>query len=142
RLAPAQIALGIVRSVIRDPGLLVVSLDTSGSNVPQYEPLNLDALEEAMASGIDRERLRGMVGEIGLPMPVVRAASAVFRGILTRGAYNQAVLEGDTRPEWGDAILEEARQIPSAIDGVQARLRGWTDDAGMYAQTARHGMSE
>lgn len=142
KLAPAQIALGIVRSVIRDPGLLAVTLDTSDSNVARYPEYPGDALEEAAAAGIDKDQLRVMVGEVGLPMAAIGAAQAYFKGILTHGAYNQAILEGDTRPEWADTILANARQILTAHDGIEDHLRGWSDQAAMYAQTARHGMSQ
>lgn len=142
RLAPAQIALGIVRSVIKDPGLLAVTLDTADSNVARYPQASFDAIAEAAAAGIDEDRLRTLVGEVGLPMPAVRAASAFFRSILTRGAYNQAILEGDTRPEWADAILDEARQIPTAHEFIEGRLRAWIDDQAMLDGTAMHGMTQ
>src|SRR5215831_17510925 len=51
KLTPAQLALGIVRSVVDDPGLLVVSLDTSGSTIPKYPVWGGDVLEEAKAGG-------------------------------------------------------------------------------------------
>jgi len=142
RLSPQQIALGIVRSVVEDPGLLAVTLDTSGGVVPAYPTWPGDALAEARTGGFDAGRLRVLVGEIGLPMSAQQAASAYFRGIIKLGDYNRAILEGDTRPEWAPFILDQARQIVTAHDGVEARLRGWIDDAGMYAQTARHGMSK
>ena len=142
RLAPAQIALGIVRSIIEDPGFLPVTLDTSGGKVPAYPTSNIAPLTEAQASGIDKERLRVMVGEIGRPMAPESAASATFRNIIARADYNRAILEGDIRPEWAEAIFEAARQIPSAADFVNARIRGWITDAEMYAGTARHGMSQ
>lgn len=142
RLSPQEIALGIVRSVIADPdNLMVTQLDTSDSNVPQYTPLALNALQEAAASGFDRERLRGLVGEIGLPMSAQQAASALFRKIITPGAYNQAILEGDTRPEWAPFILEQARQIPSVVNFVENHLRGYSAETDMNEGAARHGMS-
>lgn len=141
RYSPAEIALGVVRSVIKDPGWMVEQLDTSGSNVQQYEPVSIDPVAEAEASGFDSERMRGLVGSIGLPMSVVMAANAYFRGILTRGAYNQAVLEGDTRPEWADSILEASRQIPSVVNFVENHLRGYSGETDMNAGAARHGMS-
>lgn len=142
RLAPAQIALGIVRSVIKDPGLLAVTLDTADSNIARYPTAAFDALAEAAAAGIDEDRLRTLVGEIGLPMSAQQAASAFFREILTKGAFYQAILEGDTRPEWADAILDQARQIPTAHDYIESHLRTWIDQPAMYAGTAKHGMSE
>ncbi len=141
RLAPAQIALGIVRSLLADPGFMPVTLDTSGGKVPAYGVSKIDPETEAEATGIDPERLRIMVGEIGLPMPPDAAAGAVFRNIIERADFNRSVLEGDTRPEWADAIFEHARQIPSVADYVNAHIRGWIDADAMHAGAARHGMS-
>lgn len=141
-LTPQQVALAIVRSLITDPGLMPVDLDTSGGNVPAYQVADIDALKEALGGGIDRERLRVMVGSIGLPMSTQQAANAMFRGIITRGDYNRSILEGDVRPEWADAILEQSRQYPSAHDYIENRIRGWSDDAAMNAGTAKHGMTE
>ena len=140
KLSPQQIALAVVRSLMQDPGFLPVSLDVSGGTVPAYGTSTLDTIAEASYAGVDRERLRIMVGEIGLPMPPDAAANAVFRGIIKRADFNRAVLEGDTRPEWASAIFDFARQIPSVANFVQLYLRDWTDAAGMYTGAARHGM--
>lgn len=142
-LTPAQLALGAVRGTLDDQDLLVLPLDTSGSNIKQYTPAALNIIDEAAAQGVNTERLRALIGSIGLPLGSIAAAQANFRGILTDGAYYQAILEGDTRPEWADAIRDYARQIPSTHEFVEHRLRGYYDtDAEMYAQTARHGMSQ
>jgi hypothetical protein len=141
RLTPEQIALGIVRSVVPDPGLLTVTLDTSGGVVPAYPVWQGDALEEATAGGVDEGRLRVMVGEIGLPMSAQQAASAYFRRIIKIGDFNRAILEGDTRPEWAPYILEQARQILSANQYQEAALRGVMTQAEADAKTAQHGMS-
>jgi len=141
-LTDAQIALGIIRSLIKDPGFMPVTLDVRGGKVPSYPQSTINALQEAALSGLDEERLRVLVGQIGLPMSLQQAASAVFRGIIERTDFNRAVLEGDTRPEYADAIFEQARQIITAHDWVELRLRGWVDDAQMYAGTALHGMSQ
>lgn len=140
-LTPQQVALGIVRGLLTDPGLMPVDLDTSGGNVPAYTVAQIDALTEALGGGIDKERLRVMVGSIGLPMSTQQAANAMFRDIITRGDFNRSILEGDVRPEWADAILEQARQYPSAHDYIEDHLRGWSDEAAMNAGTAKHGMS-
>jgi hypothetical protein len=142
RLTPAQIALAIVRSLMADPNFLPVDLPVSGGKVPAYPQSNIDPLQEAEAHGIDRERLRIMVGEIGLPMSLQSAASAVFRNIIERADFNRAVLEGDTRPEWADAIFEQARQIPTARDFFENALRGYHTFDWALGQAKRHGMSE
>lgn len=140
-LTPQQVALGIVRGLLKDPGLMPVDLDTSGGKVPAYPVADIAALKEALGGGIDTERLRVMVGSIGLPMSTQQAANATFRGIVTRGDFNRSILEGDVRPEWADAIFEQARQYPTAHDYIEDHLRGWTDEAAMNAGTAKHGMS-
>jgi hypothetical protein len=142
RLTPAQIALAIVRSLMADPNFLPVDLPVTGGKVPAYPQSNIDPVKEAEAHGIDRERLRIMVGEIGLPMSLQAAASAVFRNIIERPDFNRAVVEGDTRPEWADAILEQARQIPTARDFFENALRGYHDFDWAVQQAKRHGMSE
>lgn len=142
RLSPQQVALGIVRSLIKDPGLMPVDLDTSGGVVPAYPQSALDPIAEAADAGIDEDRLRVMVGSIGLPMSTQQAASAYFRGIIELGDYNRSILEGDVRPEWAASILEQARMILSPDQWVELNLRGYATKAQMYAGTALHGMSQ
>lgn len=141
RLAPAQIALGIVRSIIDDPGLMPVNLATAGGVVPAYPVSGIDALQEAADNGFDREHLRVLVGEIGLPMSNQQAASALFRGIIERPDFNRAILEGDTRPEWADAILAQARSILSPNQYTELQLRGFVDADERRRLVGKHGMS-
>lgn len=141
-LTPQQVALGIVRSVVRDPGLLPVQLDISDSNVARYPVYPGDPVAEAAAGGVDIDRLRVMVGEIGLPMSTHEAASAYFRKIITKGAYYQSILEGDVRPEWADAILAQAREILPSHAYAEGELRGYLTTAQRLAKTEQHGMSK
>jgi hypothetical protein len=141
RLTPQQIALGIVRSILPDKNLLAEQLDHSPGNVKRYEQSKIDPVAEAQDAGIDSERLRIMVGEIGLPMAAGEAAEAYFRGIITESDYNAAISEGDTRPEWAAAILEHAREIPTAGQFVAGYVRSLYDVKTFHAEAARHGMS-
>jgi hypothetical protein len=141
RLAPAVIALAIVRGIIADPGFLPVGPPSAVGKVPAFPTSPLGALEEAKAAGWDRERLFVQTAISGRPMGPEAAAAAVFRDILERVDFDRAVAEGDVRNEWASAIFETARQIPSVADYVQLHLRGHTDAAGMHRGAARHGMS-
>lgn len=141
-LDPSVIALGIVRSILKDPGLMPVQLDTSGGVVPAYRQSSIDPVAEALANGVPLEHLRVLVGEIGLPMSTHEAASAFFRKIIERGDYYRSILEGDVRPEWADAILEQAREILTAHDYAELELRGYFDRTKRLELTAQHGMSE
>jgi hypothetical protein len=140
-LSPAELAVMIQRSVIPNPGILPNQPSLDGSNVPQMPVVEIPVLKEAAGSGVNEDRLKALTRIIGLPAPPDLAARMHFRNIITEGAFNQAILEGNTRGEWAPFLLDGFRQIPTAHDGIEARLRGWTDDKGMYAQTARHGMS-
>jgi hypothetical protein len=142
RLDPAVVATAIQRGIMRDPGFLPVGPPTGSGKVQAFPVSPLDPIEEAKAQGIDAERLFVETAIVGLPLALVQAAQAYFRGVIELDDFYRAVSEGNTRNEWRDAALEVSRQIPTAHDGVEARLRGWIDDAGMYAQTARHGMSK
>lgn len=142
RLGAPVIALAIVRGIMRDPGFLPVGPPTTEGKVRAFPVSPLDPLAEAKAVGIDSDRLFIETAIAGRPMGPEGAARAVFRDILERVDYDRAIAEGDIRNEWADAIFEASRAIPSASNFVNYRLRGWTDDAGMFAGTARHGMSE
>src|SRR5439155_5220509 len=89
-----------------------------------------------------------MVGEIGLPMSPQQAASALFRQLVldngrtfSREDYNRAILEGDIRPEWGDAILHQARAILSPNQYTELQLRGFVDATERRRLVGKHGMS-
>ena len=140
-LSPQELAVGIVRSLVPDPGFLPVTLDTEGGKVQSYTPANIDAVKEAAESGTDSERLRVMVGSFGRPPGPVETARATFRQIIDRADFNRGILESDIRPEWADALFEVAREILTAHDWVELHLRGYITKQEMYDGTALHGMS-
>lgn len=142
RLQPAVIALAIVRGIMADPGFLPVGPPAATGKIAAFPTSDLDPLEEAIVAGIDKDRLFVETAIAGRPMSPEEAASAAFRGIIDRVDFDRAIAEGDTRNEWADAIYEHSRQIVSAEQYVQLRLRGWTDDAGLYTGAALHGMSQ
>lgn len=141
RLSAQVVALAIVRGIMKDPGFLPVGPPSAEGKVKAFPVSPLDPLEEAAASGWDRERLFVETAIMGRPMGPEGAAAAFFRGILELADYQRAVAEGDVRNEWAEAILEAARQIPSVADYVNARIRGWITEEQMHAGAARHGMS-
>jgi hypothetical protein len=148
RLDPSVVAIAIVRGIMDNPTdpatgaqLLPVGPPTVEGKIKAFPVSSLDPLAEVAAAGFDFRRLFVQTAIAGRPMSPQEAASSTFRQIIDRVDFDRAIAEGDTRNEWADAIFEHARQIPSVVDFVSKRLRGWTDDAGMYAGTARHGMT-
>jgi hypothetical protein len=140
-LDPADIARGIHRGLIPDPGLLRGVSTPGPGKVESYPVYSIDALKEAAAYGIDRDRLGVLVGLQGLPMGSHEAAQALFRGVIEDNDYLRAIAEGNTRNEWADAIREQSRQIPSVTNYVEAYVRGWITKEQMQAGAARHGMT-
>ena len=142
KLEPVQLANAIHRGLVTDPGLLAVEPPSREGNVKAYPVYPIDALLESEAFGLDKDRLGVLVGLMGLPMGPHEAAQAVFRGILTMDDFNRAIAEGNTRNEWGEAIFQQTRQIPTARDFFENALRGYHDLAWAQEQAKRHGMSE
>jgi hypothetical protein len=140
-LDPADLARGIHRGLVPDPGLLQGELPAREGNVPAYPVYPIDALGEAEAAGYDRDHLGVLVGLQGNPMGAHEAASALFRGILTPDDYLRAIAEGNTRNEWAAAIREQTRQLPTAREFLENALRGYRTLQAALDGAALHGMT-
>ena len=140
-LTPAELAVMIQRTVVPNPDILPNQPSTAGSNVPPMPVVDIDVLAEARGSGTNLDRLRAKARIIGLPASPDLAARMHFRDIITEGAYNQAILEGNTRGEWAQFLLDGFRDILTSGQYVERQLRGFTDRKGRLADTAKHGMS-
>lgn len=142
-LSPEVVAEAVQRGVLKDPGFLPVGPPSHEGKVKAFPVSPLNALREAQASGVDRERLFAMTALIGNPVGPDTAARALFRGIIDENDFGRAIAEGRTRNEWGWVYRETGREILTAVQAVNLRLRGWLKtDAEMYALTARWGMSQ
>lgn len=142
RLDPAVVATAIQRGIMKDPGFLPVGPPAGVGDVPAFPVSPLDPLAEAQAQGIDSDRLFVETAIVGLPLSLQEAASAYFRGIIQLDDFKRAVAEGNTRNEWGDAALEQARQILTASEYAELQLRGFLTETERQALTAKHGMSQ
>lgn len=140
RLEPAELAKAIHRGIMRGAGLLVAEPPTAAGKVPQVPPSDIDPVAEAEAAGIDRERLRVMVGNAGLPPGAVQMLELLNRGVIAETDFLRGVGESNMRNEWGQAMLELRRRLLTPHEYVEGRLRGWIDDAAMRAGAALSGM--
>ena len=141
-LDPGQLAAAIHRGLIPDSAKLLRGQQPEPPfNVEAYPVYDVDAVDEALKSGYDTARLGVLVGLQGLPMGVIEAAQAYYRGIITHGDYIRAFNESNNRNEWAASVLEYARQIPTARDFMENALRGHHDFDWAAEQAARHGMS-
>jgi hypothetical protein len=142
RLDMGQIPAAIHRGLIPSQGLLLGEQPQPPFKVEAYPEYQIDAVAEAQSRGFDKERLGVLVGLQGLPMGVIEAAQALYRGIITHGDYIRAFNTSNSRNEWASAVLEYARQIPTARDFFENALRGYHEFPWAVEQAKRHGMSE
>jgi hypothetical protein len=140
-LSPGELAAAIHRGLIPDPGLLKGEQPSGPRNVESYPVYPIEAVKEAQGHGFDRDRLGVLVGLQGLPMGTIEAAHAYYRKIITRGDYIAAFNESNNRNEWAAAVLEYARQIPTARDFFENALRGYHSLEWAQEQAERHGMT-
>lgn len=140
-LDPADLARGIHKGLIPDPGLLAVPAPSGEGKIPAYPVYPIDALKSAAGYGYSKDELGVLVGLQGNPMGAHEAAQAQFRGVLEPVDYDRAIAEGNTRNEWGDAIREQSRQIPTSHEFIENALRGYTTLDQALAGAAKHGMS-
>jgi hypothetical protein len=137
-----DLAYMVVRGVVPDGGTLPSSLPTHSDQLQLPPQLALDTMLEASKTGWDAERFAGLVARSGLAMAPIMAAQANFRGILTDNDYLLTIARGDLFPAYADPVKQVAREVPTARDYVQARLRGWRTQPEMYAGSALHGMTQ
>jgi hypothetical protein len=140
RLDPAVIAVAVQRGLIHNAGILPVGPPTGTGKVPPMPMVDIDPFNEAEAAGIDPDRIKVLARIVGLPASPDLAARMLFRGIIEAEDFDRAISEGNTRNEWAPFLLQGFRDIPSTLDYVEGRLRGWLNDAEMHAGGAKHGM--
>lgn len=142
RLDPAVVATAVQRTLLPNNGILPSQPSTDGSNVPPMPGVDIDPFEEAAASGIDADRFKVLARLVGLPASPDLAARMHFRKIITLGAFNQAILEGNTRGEWAPFLLQAFRDILTNGQYAEGQLRGFLTAPERRAKTAQHGMSD
>jgi hypothetical protein len=141
-LDPAIIAVAVQRGLLPNEGILPVGPPTVEGKVPPMPVVGLDPFVEAAGSGVNPDRLKVLTRIVGLPASPDLAARMVFRGIIEPADFDRAIAEGNTRNEWAPFLFDGFREILTAHDYIEARLRAWIDTQQMHDGTAKHGMSD
>ena len=87
---------------------------------------------EAAQHGIDAERAEIQFELVGLPPGVAEGLSMLRRGIIDEATFAQMVAEGHTKTKYTPQLVQLKTQVLSALQYVEARVRGWIDNAAMY----------
>lgn len=140
RLDMGAIATAIHRGIMRGEGLIVTSPPESAGRVPFPPQSDLDPVDEAAAHGIDRERLRVLVGNTGLPPGLMEMLRLLNMGKVTEDDVKRAVAESNLRNEYMDVALYLRRQLLTPHEYEEAALRGVITQEQAHAGAALHGM--
>lgn len=97
---------------------------------------------ESAESGIDAERADLMFEAAGLPPGHGEAQQMLNRGIITAAEFAEIIRQGHTKTQYTGILQENARRWLSAIEWVDAHLRGHATEAEMYAGTAAQGVTK
>lgn len=108
------------------------------SSVPLTQ-LGLDPITEAAGSGIDFERLQVQANLAGLPPGAESLLTMWNRNLIDEAAVDAGLREGHLKTKWMGAFKRLRWPVLSHIQYVDARVRGWIDNAGMYAGGALTG---
>lgn len=140
RLEPAVIAVSGQRGTMSDAGLLPVGPPTETGNVPPMPVSAIDPIEEAKASGVDRERLAVMMRNVGLPPGPGELLQLLNRGKITDVDFFRGIAEGNTRNEWAPFLLNLRRRLLTPHEYAELDLRGIIPTAARNSGAALSGM--
>lgn len=137
----APIAEGIQRGLLPAPFGLPYNPQPGGGRIPSFPEANPDLVNNTGRLGYTTDDLFLLTALAGNPPGPQALFRAQFRGAIDDADVTRGLVEGRARAEWAPAFEADAREIPSVTNYVEARVRGWINDAEMNAGTARHGMS-
>lgn len=141
-LGGAEIANAIHRGNMTAPSIFPFPAPTAPGSVPQYPVSKLDPFEQAAWGGTSPEQLEVLVANAGLPLGLMQMLTLRNRGKVTDDDVKRAIAHSNIRNEYMDVALDLARYILSPTEYADLRLRGWIDDAAMYAGGALHGVEQ
>lgn len=124
RLDLGALATAIHRGIMADDGLLVTPVPAGSGNVPRIPVSTLDPIAEAAAHGIDKERLRVLVSDTGLPLALGEMLRLLNMGKVTETDVQVAVAESNIRNEYMDVALDLRRRLLTPHEYEEAALRG------------------
>lgn len=101
--------------------------------------IGLDAVQEAIGSGIEFDRLQVLANLAGLPPGPQELLTMWNRNEITEAAVDAGMREGHIKTKWTGALKRMRWGVLSHIQYVDARVRGWIDNAGMYEGGALSG---
>lgn len=94
---------------------------------------------EGALQGVTPERQQLRFEASGLPPGVAEGLEMLRRAIVDETVFSEIVREGHTKTKYTPQLLQLRYHVLSHLQYVEARVRGWIDNAGMYAGGALTG---
>lgn len=138
----ALLRLGIEQEWINDLVKLHDTLLSSPELAMMQQQGFVDAARadaEGALQGVTSERQQLRFEAAGLPPGVAEGLAMLRRGIEDDAGFGQIVREGHTKTKYIPQLLQLRYQVLSHLQYVEARVRGWIDNSGMYAGGALTG---
>lgn len=92
-----------------------------------------EANAEGALQGVTNARQQLRYEASGLPPGVAEGLTMLRRGIIDTDVFAQIVREGHTKTKYTGQLEQLQDQVLSHLQYVEARVRGWIDNAAMYA---------
>lgn len=132
----ALLRLGIEQEWIDDLVKLKDTLLTSAELAMLQQQGFIDktrADAEGALQGVTSERQQLRFEAAGLPPGVAEGLEMLRRSIVDDTVFSEIVREGHTKTKYTPQLLKLRYRVLSHLQYVEARVRGWIDNAGMYA---------
>jgi hypothetical protein len=100
------------------------------------------ANSEGALQGVTEERQQLRFDAAGLPPGHAEAQQMLNRGLIDQATFAVMIREGHTKTKYTAVLQENARRWLTAIEWVDAHLRGHATEAEMYAGTAANGITK
>jgi hypothetical protein len=104
--------------------------------------VDLPPVTEAAHQGYDLPRLKVLANLAGLPPGTQELLTLWNRNEIDEASVDAGLREGHTKTKWMGAVKRLRWNVLSHIQYVDARVRGWIDNAAMYEGGALHGFTE
>lgn len=139
-LDPGALATAIHRGIIAGQGLLLQEPPTGPGNIPQVPQSTIDGVQEAAGHGYTPERLRVLIGNTGLPLPLGEMLQLLNRGHVTEDDVKRSIAQSNVRNEYMDAAMFLRRRLVTPHEYEEGALRGVITRAEADAGAALSGM--
>lgn len=154
-LSVSENAAAVQQGHLPNPGVLpepsasvtpatAVKADPPDGQPPTSVPLtqiDLDPIQEAAGQGYDLPRFKVLANLAGLPPGPQELLTMWNRQLVDEESVDAGLREGHLKTKWSGAFKRLRWNVLSHIQYVDARVRGWIDNAAMYEGGALHGFT-